>query len=157
RTTDESKLADALSKLVRDDPTLRSKTDPETKQLILSGMGELHLEVSVEKLMRTPGVKVSVGKPMVAYRQTLAKPVEIETRFIKQTGGRGKLAVIYCRFEPLSKEQVEEWSAWCEENGEKPDPNNLYFMDKIVGGVVPREYIPSVEYGFRQATVKGAK
>ena len=157
RTTDETKLADSLGKLVRDDPTLKFKTDPETKQLILSGMGELHLEVSVEKLMRTPGVKVSVGKPMVAYRQTLSKMVEIETRFIKQTGGRGKFAVIYCKFEPLSPEQIEEWKEKLEEEGEKPDPNNIYFIDEIVGGVVPREYIPSVEAGFRDASVKGAK
>ncbi len=155
--TDETKLADALNKLVRDDPTLKFKTDPETKQLILSGMGELHLEVSVEKLMRTPGVKVSTGKPMVAYRQTISKAVEVETRFIKQTGGRGKFAVIYCRFEPLDKERIEELQAELEAEGEKPDPNNIYFVDKIVGGVVPREYIPSVEHGFRDACVKGAK
>jgi elongation factor G len=157
RTTDETKLADALGRLVRDDPTLKMKTDPETKQLILSGMGELHLEVSVEKLQRNPGVKVAVGKPMVAYRQTIAKPVDVETRYIKQTGGRGKYAVIKMRFEPLSKEKVEEWAAYQEEQGEKPDPNNLYFVDEIVGGVVPKEYIPSVEAGFRDATAKGAK
>jgi elongation factor G len=157
RTTDETKLADSLNKLVRDDPTLKFKTDPETKQLILSGMGELHLEVSVEKLMRTPGVRVTTGKPMVAYRQTISRPVEVETRFIKQTGGRGKFAVIYCKFEPLSKDQIEELVAQAEEEGEKPDPNNLYFVDKIIGGVVPREYIPGVEHGFRSACVKGAK
>jgi elongation factor G len=157
KTTDESKLADALGKLVRDDPTLKARTDPETKQLIISGMGELHLEVSLEKLMRNPGVKVTAGKPMVAYRQTLSKTVEIETRFIKQSGGRGKFAVIYCRFEPLTKEQVDEWTVYQEDNGEKPDPNNLYFIDKIIGGVVPGEYIPSVEQGFRESTVKGAK
>ena len=120
-------------------------------------MGELHLEVSVEKLMRTPGVKVTVGRPQVAYRQTLSKAVEIETRYIKQSGGRGKFAVIYMRYEPLTKEQVDEWTTYQEEQGDKPDPNNLYFMDKIVGGVVPGEYIPSVEAGFRDACVKGAK
>lgn len=157
RSTDETKLADALGRLVRDDPTLKCRTDEETKQLILSGMGELHLEVSVEKLMRTPGVKVSVGKPMVAYRQTLAKPVELETRYIKQTGGRGKYAVIFMRFEPLSKVRVEEWTAAREDEGEKADPNNLYFVDEIYGGAVPTEYIPSVEYGFRDACKKGAK
>jgi len=137
KTTDETKLAHALDKLTRDDPTLKRHTDPETKQLILSGMGELHLEVSVEKLMRNPGVKVAVGKPMVAYRQTLSKPVDIETRYIKQTGGRGKFAVVNIKFEPLSKEQVAEWTEYQEEQGEKPDPNNLYFLDKIVGGVIP--------------------
>ena len=157
KTTDETKLADALGKLVRDDPTLKMKTDPETKQLIISGMGELHLEVSVEKLMRNPGVKVTAGTPQVAYRQTLAKAVEIETRYIKQSGGRGKFAVIYMKFEPLTKEQVEEWTAYQEEQGDKKDPNNVYFMNKIVGGVVPTEYIPSVQAGFRGATVKGAK
>ncbi len=157
RTTDETKLADAIGKLVRDDPTLKCRTDPETKELILSGMGELHLEVSVEKLMRTPGVKVTVGRPQVAYRQTISKPVEIETRFIKQSGGRGKFAVIYMRYEPLNKDQIEEWTTYQEEQGDKPDPNNLYFMDKIVGGVVPGEYIPSVEAGFRDACAKGAK
>jgi elongation factor G len=157
RTTDETKLADALGRLVRDDPTLKCRTDPETNQLILSGMGELHLEVSVEKLQRTPGVKVTAGRPQVAYRQTIAKPVEIETRFIKQSGGRGKFAVIYMRFEPLTKDQVAEWTTYMEEQGEKPDPNNIYFSDKIVGGVVPGEYIPSVEAGFRSACVKGAK
>jgi elongation factor G len=157
RSTDETKLADALGKLVRDDPTLKCRTDPETKQLILSGMGELHLEVAVDKLQRNPGVKITVGRPQVAYRQTLARAVEVETRYIKQTGGRGKYAVIDVRFEPLSKDQVEEWTAYQEEQGEKPDPNNLYFMDRIVGGVVPTEYIPSVEAGFREACVKGAK
>jgi elongation factor G len=151
RTTDETKLADALGKLVRDDPTLKCRTDPETGQLILSGMGELHLEVSVEKLQRTPGVKVSVGRPQVAYRQTLSKAVEIETRFIKQSGGRGKFAVITMKFEPLTKEQIEEWNTYQEEQGEKPDPNNIYFINEIVGGVVPTEYIPSVEAGFRDA------
>src|SRR6202043_1310512 len=127
KTTDETKLADGLGKLVRDDPTLKMKTDPETKQLILSGMGELHWEFSFEKLMRTPGVKVPVGKPMVAYRQTLSKPVDIETRFIKQSGGRGKFAVIYMEYKPLSKDDVAEWNTYLEEQGDKPDPNNIYF------------------------------
>jgi elongation factor G len=157
KTTDETKLADALARMVRDDPTLKWRTDPETSQLIVSGMGELHLEVSIEKLMRTPGIKVTTGKPQVAYRQTLAKAVEIETRYIKQSGGRGKYAVIYCKYEPLNQDRIAEIVADLEEEGEKPDPNNLYFVDKIFGGVVPREYIPSVEAGFRAACVKGAK
>ncbi|MFL5243425.1 MAG: elongation factor G [Gemmataceae bacterium] len=157
KTTDETKLADALGKLVRDDPTLKARTDPETNQLIISGMGELHLEVSVEKLMRNPGVRVSVGKPMVAYRQTLSKPVELETRYIKQSGGRGKFAVIYMEYKPLSKDDIAEWNTYLEEQGEKPDPNNIYFINEIVGGVVPGEYIPSVEQGFRNGCQKGAK
>ena len=81
---------------------------PETNQLIISGMGELHLEVTIHKLQRDHGVQVTAGKPMVAYRQTLAKPIEFETRYIKQSGGRGKYAVINMRYEPLSKEMIEE-------------------------------------------------
>jgi elongation factor G len=157
KNTDETKLADALGKMVRDDPTLRARTDPETNQLILSGMGELHLEVAVHKLERDHSVKVTAGKPMVSYRQTLAKPIEFETRYIKQSGGRGKYAVIVMKYEPLSKEQIEEWTTYQEEQGEKPDPNNLYFIDKIFGGAVPTEYIPSVEAGFRLGCQKGAK
>jgi elongation factor G len=157
KNVDETKLADALGKMVRDDPTLRTRVDPETNQLILSGMGELHLEVAIHKLMRDHKVQVTPGKPMVSYRQTLAKPVEIETRYIKQSGGRGKYAVINMKFKPLTKDELLEWAAFREEEGEKPDPNGIYFVDEIVGGHVPREYIPSVEYGFRQATRKGAK
>src|ERR1700722_2140755 len=151
KNVEETKLAEALGKMVRDDPTLRTRTDPETNQLILSGMGELHLEVAVHKLQRDHGVQVTVGKPMVAYRQTLSKAVEIETRYIKQSGGRGKYAVIKMLFEPLTKEQCEEWAAEQEEEGEKRDPNNVYFIDKIYGGTVPTEYIPSVEQGYRLA------
>src|SRR6185369_16291006 len=121
------KLAEALGKMVRDDPTLRARTDPETNQLILSGMGELHLEVAVHKLQRDHGVQVAVGKPMVAYRQTLSKPVDIECRYIKQSGGRGKYAVIKMKFAPLTKEQCAEFAAKLEEEGEKRDPNNIYF------------------------------
>ncbi|MSR33036.1 MAG: elongation factor G [Gemmataceae bacterium] len=157
KTTDETKLADALGRLVRDDPTLKAHTDPETSQLILSGMGELHLEVSVEKLHRFPGVKVSVGKPMVAYRQTLARAISQETRYIKQSGGRGKYAVITVEYKPLTPKDSEEWAKVMEDDGDKPDPNNIYFEDAIFGGVIPKEYIPSVEAGIRQGTVKGAK
>jgi len=157
KNVDETKLAEALGKMVRDDPTLRTKTDAETNQLIISGMGELHLEVSIHKLQRDHGVQVAVGKPMVAYRQTLAKPIEFETRYIKQTGGRGKYAVIKMRYEPLTKEQIAEIHAELEAEEEKPDPNNLYFVDEIFGGAVPKEYIPSVEQGFRLGCAKGAK
>ena len=157
KNTDEGKLADALGRMVRDDPTLRSRVDPETNELILSGMGELHLEVALHKLMRDYKVQVTPGKPMVAYRQTLARPIELEYRYIKQTGGRGKYAVIAMKFRPLTKEQLEEWAAEREEEEEKPDPDGLYFVDEVFGGAVPREYIPSVEYGFRQACRKGAK
>jgi elongation factor G len=157
KNVDETKLAEALSRMVRDDPTLRTRVDPETNQLILSGMGELHLEVAVHKLMRDFKVQVTPGKPMVSYRQTLARAVELEHRYIKQSGGRGKYAVISMRFLPLSKEQLDEWAAARAEEGEKPDPNGLYFVDEIYAGAVPREYIPAVEAGFREACKKGVK
>src|SRR5947209_8005215 len=157
KNTDETKLAEALGKMVRDDPTLRSMVDPETNQLILSGMGELHLEVAVHKLMRDYKVQVTPGKPMVAYRQTLGREVEIDYRFKKQTGGKGQFAEVVMKFKPLTKDEGDEWKTYLEEQGEKPDPNGLYFVDKIVGGTVPREYIPAVEDGFREATKKGAK
>jgi elongation factor G len=120
-------------------------------------MGELHLEVSIHKLQRDHGVTVLPGKPMVAYRQTLAKPLELETRYIKQSGGRGKYAVIKMLYEPLSKDRIEDMRTAMEEEGEKPDPNNIYFQDEIFGGAVPKEYIPSVEQGFRKGCEKGAK
>lgn len=157
RTTDETKLADGLARLTRDDPTLKFHTDEETKQLILSGMGELHLEVSIEKLHRFPGIRVSVGRPMVAYRLTFAKPLELQTRYIKQSGGRGKFAVIHMRYEPLTNDRIEEIVAKVTEDGEKPDPNNIYFEDSIFGGAVPREYIPAVEAGFRDGAARGHK
>ncbi|MFM8931482.1 MAG: elongation factor G, partial [Gemmataceae bacterium] len=125
KANDETKLGDALQRLLRDDPTIKAHTDPETKQLILSGMGELHLEVSVDKLHRFPGVKVATGKPMVAYRQTLARPIEMETRYIKQSGGRGKFAVITVQYKPLTKDESEAWQKKMEEEGEQPDPNNI--------------------------------
>jgi elongation factor G len=109
------------------------------------------------ELERDHGVQVEVGKPMVAYRQTLSKPLEFETRYIKQSGGRGKYAVIVMKYEPLSKRRIEDIETELEAEGEKPDPNNIYFEDSIYGGTVPREYIPSVEDGFRLGCQKGAK
>jgi elongation factor G len=157
KNVDEAKLSEALAKMVRDDPTLRCYTNKETNQLILSGMGELHLEVAVHKLQRDHKVQVSVGRPMVSYRQTLAKPITLENRYIKQSGGRGQYAVIEIALAPLSKEDREAIEAEREEEGEKLDPNGLYFFDEIVGGTVPGEYIPHVEKGFRAAAARGAK
>jgi len=157
KTTDSDKLGMAIQRLTRDDPTIKFHTDEETKDLILSGMGELHLEVSVGKLMRNPGVKVTTGKPRVAYRQTLGRPLELQTRYIKQTGGRGKFAVIHMRYKPLDQEGIDSWQKKMADEGEKPDVNNVYFTDEIFGGVVPKEYIPSVEAGFRNMAKKGSK
>jgi elongation factor G len=157
RTTDETKLAESLARLVRDDPTLKFRVDGETRQLILSGMGELHLAIALEKLMRHPGVKVTAGRPMVAYRQTLARAVEVETRYIRRSGGRGKYAVITCLFEPLTREESARLAENLQGDGGKPDPNAVYFDERVVGGVVPREFIPSVEAGFREECRKGAR
>jgi elongation factor G len=157
KNTDEGKLSEAIAKMVRDDPTLKCITDHETNQIILSGMGELHLEIAVHKLKRDFKVEVGIGKPMVSYRQTLARAIEQEYKHVKQTGGRGQFARIMCRFEPLTKEEREQIEEELIENGEKPDPNGLYFIDEIVGGVVPGQYIPAVEKGFRIAAHRGTR
>jgi elongation factor G len=162
RTVDTGKLGEALSRMTKDDPTIKVHTDEETKDTILSGMGELHLEITLEKIKRALNLPqgdpaLALGKPRVAYRQTLAKQIEFQTRFIKQTGGRGKFAVIHMRYTPLDQEGIERCAAEAIEEGEKPDPNNVYFKDEISGGVVPREYIPSVEDGIRNMAKKGSK
>lgn len=165
RTLDSGKVGEALSRLVRDDPTLKAHTDEETKETILSGMGELHLEISLEKLRRSLNLpqgdpQVQLGKPRVAYRQTLAKEVDLEYRYIKQTGGRGKYAVINVRYKPLSAEEIADRIRAIEELNDpkvKPDPNNIYFVNSITQGVIPKEYIPSVEEGLRDAAKRGYK
>jgi elongation factor G len=162
KTIDTGKLGEALSRMIRDDPTVKFHTDEETKDMILSGMGELHLFITLEKIKRAINLPqgdaaLSLGKPRVAYRQTLGKPIEFQTRFIKQTGGRGKFAVIHMRYTPLDEEGIERWTAKMLEDKEKPDPNNVYFDDEISGGVVPKEYIPPVEEGIRNMAKKGSK
>src|SRR5262249_31507300 len=143
RTVDTGKLGEALSRMTKDDPTVKVHTDEETKDTILSGMGERHVESTLEKIGGSVNLPqgeqgnqfLSLGKPRVAYRQTLAKPIEFQTRFIKQTGGRGKFAVIHMRYVPLDAEGIERCAAEAIEEGDKPDPNNVYFKDEIVGGV----------------------
>ncbi|MCX7666201.1 MAG: elongation factor G [Gemmataceae bacterium] len=162
KTVDAGKLGEALGRMMRDDPTVKVHTDEETKDTILSGMGELHLEITLEKIRRALNLPqgdpaLSLGKPRVAYRQTLARATEFETRFIKQSGGRGKFAVINVRYTPLDQEGIKKWEAKMAEQGEKPDPNNVYFDEEIFGGVVPKEYIPAVEEGIRNMAKKGAK
>jgi elongation factor G len=166
KTLDSGKVGEALGRLVRDDPTLKTHTDEETKDTIISGMGELHLEISIEKLKRAVGVPqedtklVTLGRPRVAYRQSLARAVDLEYRFVKQTGGRGKFAVINVKYSPLTPEQIEEKVREIEELGDpkvKPDPNNVYFVNSITQGSIPKEYIPSVEEGLREGAKKGYK
>ncbi|HJZ56104.1 MAG TPA: elongation factor G, partial [Gemmataceae bacterium] len=165
KTIDTGKLGEALGRLVRDDPTLKAHTDEETKELILSGMGELHLEVSTEKLRRALNIpqsdpSIQLSRPRVAYRQTLARARDIETVLKKQTGGRGKYAVINVKYRPLTQEDIEEKVKEIEELKDpkvKPDPNGIYFVNAITQGTIPKEYIPSVEEGFRDGCKKGQK
>ncbi|MBX9628628.1 MAG: elongation factor G [Gemmataceae bacterium] len=165
KTLDSGKVGEALSRLVRDDPTLKHHTDEETKDTIISGMGELHLEISMEKLRRALNIPqsdpaVQLGKPRVAYRQTFARSIDLEYRFVKQTGGRGKFAVINVKYNPLTPEDVEGKVKEIEELKDpkvKPDPNNVYFTNSVSQGSIPKEYIPSVEDGLREAAKKGYK
>ena len=163
---DAGKVGESLNRLVRDDPTLKTHTDDETKETILSGMGELHLEISIEKLKRAVGVpqedteKIVLGKPRVAYRQSLARMVDFEYKFQKQTGGRGKFAVISVKYQPLTPEMVEERIKDIEELNDpkiKPDVNNVYFKNSITQGTIDKQYIPSVEEGLREEAKKGFK
>ena len=163
---DAGKVGEALNRLVRDDPTLKTHTDEETKETILSGMGELHLEISIEKLKRAVGVpledseSVKLGRPRVAYRQSLARTVDFEYKFQKQTGGRGKFAVIAVKYTPMTPEEVEAKVKEIEELGDpkvKPDPNNVYFVNSVTQGAIDKQYIPSVEEGLREEAKKGYK
>jgi elongation factor G len=134
---DSDKLGVALSKLAEEDPTFRVRVDQETGQTIISGMGELHLEIIVDRLLREFKVEANVGKPQVAYRETIRKPVKQEGRFVRQSGGRGQYGHVVLELEPLS-------------------PGSGYeFVNEIVGGVIPKEYIPGVDKGIQEAMESG--
>ena len=133
---DQDKMAIAVAKLVEEDPTLRVKTDTETGQTVLSGMGELHLDIIVDRLKREFNVDCNKGRPQVAYRETITVPAECEGKYIKQSGGRGQYGHVWIKFEP--------------------NPGKGYeFVDAIVGGVVPREYIPVTDKGLQEAMAGG--
>lgn len=134
---DEEKLNVSLQKLAEEDPTFRVRTDDETGQLIISGMGELHLEILVDRMLREFKVEANIGRPQVAYRETIRKAVKSEGRFVRQSGGRGQFGHVWLEIEPLEK------------------GGGFEFVDAIVGGVVPREYISSVEQGVREAINNG--
>jgi len=134
---DQEKMGLALQKLAEEDPSFRVKTDEETAQTIIAGMGELHLEIIVDRMMREFGVQANVGKPQVAYRETVRKKVEAEGKYIRQTGGRGQYGHVYITMEPL-----EPGKGFVFENG-------------VVGGTVPKEYIPAVEKGVTEAKESG--
>ena len=134
---DQDKMALAIQKLVEEDPTLRVKTDVETGQTVLSGMGELHLDIIVDRLKREFNVECNKGKPQVAYRETITVAAECEGKYIKQSGGRGQYGHVWIKFEPN-------------------EPGKGYeFIDAIVGGVVPREYIPVTDKGLQEAMQGG--
>ena len=135
---DQDKLAQGLQRLTDEDPTFRVRTDEETGQTLIAGMGELHLEIIVDRLMREFNVDANVGRPQVAYRETIGKRVErVEGRFVRQTGGRGQYGHAVINVEPS-------------------EPGEGYeFLDKIVGGKIPREYIPSVDLGVQEAMEAG--
>jgi elongation factor G len=134
---DEDRLGSSLVKLAEEDPTFRVTTDAETGQTIISGMGELHLEVIIDRLLREFKVEANIGKPQVSYRESLTKPVKVEGKFIRQTGGRGQYGHVWLEVEP-------------QERGA-----GFTFVNKITGGVVPREYIPAVEAGVKEAMLNG--
>ncbi len=134
---DRDKMGIALKKLIEEDPTLKLKADPETGETVLYGMGELHLEIIVDRMKREFGVEVNVGKPQVAYRESIKKKVTHETKYIRQSGGRGQYGHVIISMEPL-------------ERGE-----GMKFVDKIIGGSIPKEYIPAVEKGIKEACETG--
>jgi len=134
---DQEKLGTSLAKLASEDPSFRVKTDEETGQTIISGMGELHLEIIVDRMMREFKVEANVGKPQVAYRETVTKKVKVEGKFVRQSGGRGQYGHVWLEVEPQ-------------------EPGKGYeFVDAIKGGVVPREYIPAVDKGIQEAMDTG--
>ncbi len=149
-TEDKRKLGDALQVIRREDPSFRSKYDEETGQTIISGMGELHLEIIKNKLVRDMKVNVEVGRPKVAYREAITRKVEyVRGLFRKQTGGRGQFGDCSINLEPYTANQAKA--------DELDFSDNIAFENKVVGGSIPKEFIPSIEYGIRQTAVSGVK
>ncbi|UCF87779.1 MAG: elongation factor G [Nitrospiraceae bacterium] len=133
---DEEKVSTGFQKMVEEDPTLQFSRDPETKEMILSGMGQLHLEVTLEKLKRKFGVEVLMKTPKIPYRETIKKSATAQGKYKKQSGGRGQYGDCWIEIKPL------------------PKGENFQFVNKIVGGVIPRQYIPAIEKGIVE-TMKG--
>ena len=136
---DQEKMGLALSKLAQEDPSFRVKTDEETGQTIISGMGELHLDIIVDRMRREFSVEANIGKPQVAYRERIRNTAEIEGKFVRQSGGRGQYGHVWIQFEPAEDEGAE----------------GLEFVNEIVGGAVPREYIPAVNKGIEEQMQNG--
>ena len=149
---DQEKMGLALSRLAQEDPTFKVSTDPETLETIISGMGELHLDIIVDRMKREFKVEANVGKPQVAYRETITIPSESEVKYIKQTGGRGQYGHVKIRMKPLEK-LTEEQIADLPKNVKRYE--GFEFVNAIKGGVIPQEYIPACEKGFKEALEKG--
>jgi elongation factor G len=166
---DQDKLGQALGRLVQEDPTFRVHTDPDTGQTLISGMGELHLEIIVDRLLREFGVQASVGRPQVAYRETIRRKAEAEGKYIRQTGGRGQYG--HCRIEvhpvpsashedmrELSTDELDALAKQVAGSGGKwrfDKEHRLLFIDKIIGGAIPKEFIPPIDAGIREAMETG--
>ena len=135
---DQEKMGVALGKLAQEDPSFRVRTDEESGQTIISGMGELHLDILVDRMKREFGVEANIGKPQVAYREAIRNKCEIEGKFVRQSGGRGQYGHVWIRFEP--SDESEE---------------GLIFVNETVGGSVPREYIPAVQKGIDEQMKNG--
>ena len=134
---DQEKMSLALGKLAQEDPSFRVASDEESGQTIISGMGELHLDVLVDRMKREFSVEANIGKPQVAYRETIKETVEIEGKFVRQSGGKGQYGHVWLKLEPLGLDDEYE------------------FVDKIVGGVIPKEYIPAVNKGIQEQMQNG--
>ncbi|CUA88883.1 elongation factor G [Pseudidiomarina woesei] len=140
---DQEKMGIALGKLAAEDPSFRVKTDEESGQTIISGMGELHLDIIVDRMKREFKVECNVGKPQVAYRETIRQKVEVEGKFVRQSGGRGQFGHVWLRIEPMDFDANDD------------DAPNYEFVNEIVGGVVPKEYIPAVDKGIQEQMQNG--
>ena len=135
---DQEKMGIALGRLAQEDPSFKMRTDEESGQTIISGMGELHLDVLVDRMRREFSVEANMGKPQVAYRETIRKLVEQEAKFVRQSGGRGQYGHVYIKMEPLDSEE-----------------ENYEFVNEIVGGAIPREFIPAVDKGCKEQMEAG--
>ncbi len=146
--SDQEKLSTALQKLAEEDPTFRVRTDEETGQTLIGGMGELHLEIIVDRLMREFKVEANVGRPQVAYREALKKPVEkVDLKYARQSGGRGQYGHVVINAQPLTEAMREEL--------ELDEDVHYVFENKTVGGSIPKEYVPSVDAGIKEALESG--
>ena len=150
----QGKMGEALAKLAEEDPTFRAHTNPETGQTIIAGMGELHLEIIVDRLLREFKVEANVGAPQVAYKEAFTKAVEVDSKYAKQSGGRGQYGHCKVKFEPLEA-NCEKFEFDPKANILINDPPNLLFETTVVGGAIPKEYIPAVGEGIQEAARAG--